>query len=551
MLVGGREAGKASNFDADTLRKEVMRTSIKTGMGPEGIAAGMQRFVSKTGSVDDAVKFAETFATVAQATGGSVDEIAAAAAGLRNNLGITEIEDMAQALATLTFQGKKGSFEFKAMAGLLERMTAGLKAKGVGGMGQEGVKNIGGIAQIVQSATGDDARTATAIDALFRQFIVQGKGLQQGKYGKKVSVFKDGDAKKGLREDMGGLISDVLKGTGGDVTKLSTIFGDEGMTALNPFLAKFREAGGGQKGADAVTAYLKEYSDVTASYSEVQKDAQLVMQSTSVQLEIFKTQLMDVVASKVFPQFQRLAPKLERLLPAIGSLVETTLNAAQWFADNPFKGIGLLVGGALTAEITKAAIGDVISKGVLTPLGALGTAAGLAGAAILAFAAYIDAKYNEGKIAAGEAAARGDEIRKQAQSEIDATGTISPETQKKLEALRDTEAKTLKAADEVSKEGFGSSAGRLWNQWFTDDPRNLDQSTRLMGAATNKDYVEGSTETKRLLAVGELSRKYGAEHFKKAADEQTAAAKELTEAAKALKGAAPNRGNTPSPVKNP
>ena len=547
--VAGRDVG-TQGADPEAIRRQVMQIAMARGVAPESVMSGAAQFQTVTGRGDVGMQMADTFATFAQATGGDPAEIADAAASLFNNLNLRDIDQLTEALAKLTFQGKKGSLEFKGLASHLSQITAGFSGRGVGG-GAEGVAKIGAVLQVVQKGTGNDAVTATATDAMFRQMITKADDIQKGNAfstGKKVNIFEGGDPTGALRGDIDSLIADVLKASGGNKIELQKIFGDEGMKGLNPFLAKFSQAGGGDAGHAAVMSMIREFSGVGGNYKEIQRDASDVQQSASIQLELAIMELKGVFSEELTPVVKELTPLLMELAPYVRAVTSMFLDMGKALADNPVLGIGAILAASLTAEIAKAQISSALTGGIITPLGAVGVAAAGVTLALAGFVAWLEAKKNEGKAAADAAADRGNEVRKQAQAEIDATGTLTPETRAQLQALDATENKTLAWGDHYLKEGklagFNRQVGALMGIDGYEENQKIQHAT--VGAATSKKYQEGAAETDRLLQVDKMSQQYGPEAFKA---QQIGEAIGDAAVKKINSSPGPNRSDKPSGVK--
>lgn len=525
MLVGGRGAGEKLAFSREDVRKQVMQTSIQTGVAGEDIASGMRTYVGKTGDVEGAVKNMQVFATVAQATGASFDEVAQAAAALSNNLGIKDVQGMADALSSLNFQGKKGSFEFRDMAALLDRITAGLRSKGVAGPGAKGAKDIGGILQIVQSATGNADVTSTAVDSMFRQMITNSGKLASGAAfgGRKVNVFKNNDPKAGLREDMGGLIADTIGASRGNASQLQKIFGDEGMRGLNPFVSAYREASGNGKnngaGVDAVKKLVATYVETAGSYNDTQEDAKLALSSFSSQMEVLNTQLKDAVSSELFPELIKLAPQFRELVPEVAKLTKGFVDIAGWAASNPFAALGAALTASILAEVAKAQLGQLIQNS-MTP--AFTAAAGSA----LKFS-----------LAAGAAAAsvmiamdQNDKLKKETGGKgILDIGWEWATTDKNLKQIAD---------ENLDKQAKAEAA--------------LRTSSMGAGGDTSGKPVDGTppvTTPKTPPASGGGAVAAGGSQLSGAAKDLSSAASAMKDAASALSKSKLDRSNSPSPVK--
>jgi hypothetical protein len=545
FVVAGRDSGSVGQ-DPEAIRRKVTATGLARGIDPAAVMAGVAQFQTVTGRGDVGMQMADTFATFGQATGGDPAEIADAAASLFQNLKIQDIDALTEALAKLTFQGKKGSFEFKDLAAQLPRVTAGLAGRGIGG-GAEGVSKMGAALQIVQRGTGDAAVTSTAIDAVFRQMVAKAKEIQSGAAfgGKKTNIFEGGKATNAMRGDIDVLIADVLKASGGDAIKLQKIFGDEGMKGMNPFISEFRGAGGGDAGHAAVLKMFAEFADVTGNYKEIQRDAADVQKATSIQFQIAMMELKQVMVDELVPAAKEFAPRVRDLGPPLRVLASNALQAAKAFGENPAAGIGAILAGGIAMELGKAQLAQLVTTGIVSPLGVAGLAITAFAGSALAAKAYIDGKYAEAQQKVEDAAKSGEEINAKAEAEIASTGRISPETRAQLDALDATQRATRDKSSAVFKEGFGDTAGRAFNQFFTDDPRNLDEKARLETAGGNEKYTDSVIKTRRLQAADDAAKQFGAKDFK-AAEVGAAIGAAAVEA---IQKTSLNRTNSPSPVK--
>ncbi|HMJ53579.1 MAG TPA: phage tail tape measure protein [Polyangiaceae bacterium] len=369
LAISARQGGTVSKFAPEDLRKQFETTGIETGINAEDIAGGVQAFVTKTGDLDTAIKNMRTFATVAQATGASVEDVASASADLSEKLGISSVEDMQKALATLTMQGKKGAFELKDMAGQFPRIAAAAAAFGIKGTG--GLAQLGGFLQVARSATGSGEQAGFATEATFRQLTAKSAKIQSGEAfeGRGVQVFQGGDAKKGLR-DFNEILGDVMQASRGDMVQLQETFGEEGIRAIRPLIASFREAsqgaGGGAKGAKAgraaVMSKLTDAANVSGDWSEIQKDSAEAMKSFSVQMGVVNARLKEAIASKLFPEIVKLVPEIAKLVPYVAEATRMFVDLAKALAENPLKGLGAIIALQFGAEIAKAKLSEVITR---------------------------------------------------------------------------------------------------------------------------------------------------------------------------------------------
>jgi hypothetical protein len=554
LAIAGRGPGEAGR-DPEQLRKQMVSTGIETGIAPEALAGAAQTYVAKTGDLSTATANLKNFAIVAQATGASVEDVASTAADLAQKFNIKSAEEMGDALGVLAFQGKKGAFELRDMAQQFPEMAAAAQRAGLKGV--KGMRTLGGLAQIARQSTGSGAEASTAIQMAMTQLTNKSGELHSGDAlgGKRVDVFEGGDATKEAR-DLPTVIAEVISRSRGNMEQLSKLFDVRGIRAVSPMVTAFRDAsdkaGGGaageEAGKQAVLKMIEDASNATGTFGDVQKDAADAMKATSVQLDIAMMELKQVFANELLPIVREFAPRLKELGPPMRYLLDEFIGLARFLADNPLEGIGLVFAAAIVKEIAAAQLATALQSGIITPLGAVGMAAGAAGLALVLAKAYVDKIYSDAKGDVEGAAASGDALVKQANEEFDKQGFVSPETRKQIDALRGTQDSTLAKSDAVFKEGFGDTAGRAWNTVFGGE-HDLKERARLQLAGGNEKYTDSVIKTRGIIAADD-SAKLSPEVQKQMAD-LAAAAKAATTALNAVGGpnTPPNRGNAPSPVK--
>lgn len=368
LVISGRQGGEQAKFNPEDLRRRFEKTSIETGVAGEDIAAGAQAFVTKTGDLDTAINNHKIFAQVAQATGAAVNDVASAAADMSEKMGIKSVEDMKDALAALTLQGKKGAFELKDAAEQLPEILSAAASFGVSGTG--GLKQLGGFLQIARQASGSGAETATATVQAFTQLKAKSAKIQSGEAfgGRAVSVFEGNDPTKGLR-NFNEILGDVMQASRGNLVELQEVFDVRGIKAVNPLIKTFREAsekaGGGDKGAKAgraaVMAQLQNATTVTGGFAEVEKDAGDAMKSFSVQMAIVQAEFKQAIAGEIMPQLMKLGPQLRKLVPFVGRAVKVFVDLVEFFMNHPFKSIAMVVAAQLAADFAKARISSMVT----------------------------------------------------------------------------------------------------------------------------------------------------------------------------------------------
>lgn len=317
ISINARLSGK-DYVDPTQLRKEFEQTAINTpGIKSVDVAEAVQAYITRTGDVKTARANQGTFATISSATGADIREVAGAAAELAQKFDISSIDEMREAMAALTYQGKEGAFELADAAERFPKMAAAASAFGFT-KGAKGLRTLGGLSQIAQSATGESRVTATAVEAMLRQFVSQADKIKT-MTGGKVNVFKD----KGRTQtnDIQSLIVDTISGVGGNLTKIQDIFGDEGKKALLPLIATFNEAqkAAGPKatqkerveaGKTAIRTQLSKAIDAPGSWADVQQDAGRAQESASAKMDAAWEKLQAVVGSRLVPVLTDMATRL-------------------------------------------------------------------------------------------------------------------------------------------------------------------------------------------------------------------------------------------------
>jgi hypothetical protein len=412
LLLGAKQAeDQGLLMPQEELGTKIRQTAIAHRVGAEDITSGLEAFVRKTGDLSAGIKNMEVWATVAKATGSTFEDISDSAADMYKKFDVRTPEQMAEAFTTLLYQGKKGAFELRDMAQYLPEIGAAAARAGL--RGTRGVAELGGIAQMAIESSGSGAEASTAIMRMFDTLIENAKDLQSGRMfgGRKVKVFEGGDPRKGLRPIME-LLPELLAATRADKIKFNKLFNVRARKAVSePFRIgseayQAARAGGAtpkqaeKAMADAIRAAYADAMSGGGSYAEVQKEAKIAEGTAASELTMLKERFFENVETSLLPALTKLAPKVEGLVEPFGNLVLKLTEAIEWFAENPFAGIGALMAAAAVKEVAGAAIGAQISKlitsiivrsapasmaipGVGGTAGAAGTAAGGAGAGVV------------------------------------------------------------------------------------------------------------------------------------------------------------------------
>lgn len=338
VAVQGRMPGEKAQ-SATAIRSGWEQAALGTpGAKAEQIGAAVSQFTTRTGRLDVAQQWQDQMAEIMVATDVAGADLGNTMATLFQKFGIEGTGEMTQAIADLTFQGKKGAFELSDMAAYMAEIGATTERFG-GLKGSEGVRKVGGLMQIAKSSTGEAAEAKTALQSMFGQLVAKSDDIKRGAG---FSIWKKG--KEGHEtKDINDVLVGVIKGYKGDQRKMEDTFDKRGVKAISPLIAAFEAASKGGKdlaaGEAAVREMLANAATTGAQYSDVQEDAAIRGQSASAQLTTAWESLKSSANDSLIPAFTGLATQLSSLLQsdqgaqAIDFLAEAAFAAADGLGE--------------------------------------------------------------------------------------------------------------------------------------------------------------------------------------------------------------------------
>lgn len=256
------------------------------------------------------------------------DEDLAATAGSLRNIKLAANQTGA-AFNVMSVAGKKGNFEFDAMARSFPSLTAGAAAYGMTGL--KAVAEIAAAAQIARRGAGSDDEAATNLSNLLqkigspeteRKFAKMGVNLQEG--------LRAGEAagKSALET----IIELTKQATGGDASKLGKLFEDaQVQKALRPLMADFAE--------------FKEIRDDALNASgEVDRDFQRRMQDNAQAVKAMRIE----AGGTLIRMGKDIMPVFTAISGAVGGVLR---GYNSWATANPglARGVTMVVGGVAAA----------------------------------------------------------------------------------------------------------------------------------------------------------------------------------------------------------
>lgn len=355
--INARLAGET--VDEGALKRSFESTALaQPGVSAQGVGEAFLAYQSKTGKAANAGMLG-VFAQTAAAGGGDIKDIAAAAASLTQQFDIKGIEEMREALAALTVQGAKGSFEIKDAASQFDKMGSAARRFGLD-KGPRGVALLGGLSQLARTSTGSAEEATTAVEHLFSELIKHSPELERDN----VKVFEDKD--KTRTRDFVDIFKDMLVKTGGSLPAMEHYLGERGIRGGSALINAFNEAKNRARGTDeektaaGLKAFDRALDDVintTAAVSAVQAAAASASESSSAILSNAWETLVASTSEELVPAIRELAPELPALAHTIGGAAGAFADAAH-IVGGAFKQLqemGLVEGPEATKAIHGAA----------------------------------------------------------------------------------------------------------------------------------------------------------------------------------------------------
>ncbi len=421
--VGGMAVGLAGGFAAAgaldeqmEIRRRASQLSISAGKPGERGAlieesqmvrgftgsetlSSMQGFVEKTGNLGAARAMIQDMGRLALATSTDFGEMGMAAGQAFNVIRdtITDPKEQMKALnevmRNLAAGGNMGAVEIKDMVTELGGLGAATR-KFEGGP-VELIKSAAAMAQaaIARGGAGTAPETTTAVTR-FAQDIVQN---QKQFKAAGVDVFQPGSGNtklKGMEE----IAVNVLEKTGGDLTKIGAMFGVFGERALAGVSPLFVDAEKRQKGSGraAVLAEFKKFTGATLTDAQIEANVGTRLSDPDLQVKEAVKEFNLQVGTQLVPVLTQMIPKFAQLIPTIAKVTESLGSFAGFVMDNPFTGIGAIVGAKIAADIGGGMIRDSIEKSLTTAIATSGGLKVAGGVSIVAASALLVAQqYSE------------------------------------------------------------------------------------------------------------------------------------------------------------
>ncbi|CAN5694075.1 hypothetical protein BH11PSE6_BH11PSE6_14170 [soil metagenome] len=320
---------------------------------PDALAQGVDALAGLGLDPRQAVQMMQPIGRAATAYKAEIADLSAAAFAANDNLKVP-IDQTARVIDIMAQAGKAGAFEIKDMAGQFPALTAAYQALGQTGTGA--VADLAAGAQIARKGAGDAATAGNNLLNLLNKINSKDTNANFKKFGVDLpaalkKAAKDG---KGPIEAIAELTNKAL---GGDVSKLSYLFGDAQVQgALRPLIAnleQFKAIRAEALGANRTT---------DRDFAERMKDSAEMTR----QLEVNGKALGISLGTVLLPTVNAITAKASAF----------TAKLAAWSERHPVlaKGI-LMVAAGLAATLIVLGVLGIVVAGLIAPFAALATVA--------------------------------------------------------------------------------------------------------------------------------------------------------------------------------
>lgn len=358
----GADASLGKAMSTDEILGKAKAIGIQQNIEPEKVLDAIDEIKKLTGNVEKATNVVGSVAKLSTATGGDVKEMSGLAANiLAANPNISD-KDLNSQMRIFAKQGIVGGVEVADMAKYGSRLTAG--ASMYGGSKEKNEATLGAMSQMArQYGSAGTAAEATLGSLRFSTDVA--------KHADKLKAGGiDVSDHKGNLKDAQSIMIDMLKKTKGDVTKLSHLgLGDRGVKPLEGVANIYKNAGGGDKGLEAVKAEFAKYT-TGITEDEIEAANKRILSEQQAEIEIKK--LKQMVGETLLPELAKLVPVLREAMPTIQAMMQSFVRLAEWAGSNPFSAMGAVLAASVAKEVAGAGLKTILEKSLATSLGSSG-----------------------------------------------------------------------------------------------------------------------------------------------------------------------------------
>lgn len=392
VLTDIGKTSDASQTELKALSQQLLGLSVrnKTNLAPTVLAQGVQDLVAQGLSLNDAVASMESLGRVATATGSDLLDVTKTGFQLQNALKIkpTELKATFDALA---YAGKQGAFELKDMAQFMPTIAAAAGTLGI--QGKEGAVSLAAMMQMVRKDAPDAGQAATRLTDAMLKLTAPDAVKRFAKFGVNIEEVLANAKKQGINP-MEAALDELQRVTGGDIFKLSEIFGDKeaklGLMSLMKYRKEYERLKG-EAGGDAAAGTVDEdYGKSIATFDGNLKTFQNTAQKLGIVVGNALLPALTGIATTIMPVIDAIAGAAQAFPQLTSVVVAAGAAFVGLVAVSPFIASFISVLGALKLAIATTSIGATIAgwAGAIGPAFA-GIAAVITGPVGIAIAAIV------------------------------------------------------------------------------------------------------------------------------------------------------------------
>ncbi|KMS58870.1 hypothetical protein V473_10925 [Sphingobium cupriresistens LL01] len=371
-----REAGRQ-------MGKDLRVAALAVNQMPADLQKGVDTLTGFGLGARQATDMMTPIGRAATAYKAEIDDLGRATFAAHDNLKVP-VEQTGKALDVMAQAGKSGAFEVKDMAQYFPELTASMQS--LGSKGVPAVADLAAALQITRKGAGDSPSAANNLQNLISKINAGDTIKNFAKFGIDIPAAMKKAAKDG-RSPIEEIVRLTQQATGGDQTKLSSLFGDmQVQQALRPLMSAFKEY-------QAIrTDALGANGTVNVDFAERMNDGAEKVKRLQIQSKLLK----DTIGEKLMPMTSGVSEKMSEWADRLTDLAERHPKLTQGIAVGlgimaalfvVLGGGALLIAGLVAPFALLAGAATMLGIGML-PL--IGIVAGVVlGIALLAGAAYL------------------------------------------------------------------------------------------------------------------------------------------------------------------
>lgn len=305
----GIQAGQSADSIA-RLKNQIYETARapEIRVDADGILSAIEEIIEKTGDLKFAQDNIRNIGIALSATGAKGGAIGGIFAEFQK-IGITDPDEVLQAIDLLNKQGKAGAFTLQHLSALGPRVVSAYAATGRGGLDM--IREMGAVLQVIRQGTGSSEMAATAFEALIRTLMdaKKSKMLESGG----IKIFDPEALQQGeeVMRPLNEIMTEIVKKSNGRSSILSQIFDAEAMRAFNAVSGEFKRNGN---------------IDSLERFMEIQADGAVTLRDAARAAKDAAGGLTALVTSTQLFADGKLAPALLEVTDILNSLEASTVD---------------------------------------------------------------------------------------------------------------------------------------------------------------------------------------------------------------------------------